>query len=320
MNTKEFSNKILIVIGGAGSIGVNLAETLLPYKPKKIYVIDNLSSGEKGFLPESKVIEFIYCDITNSAKLKEAIHKEASYIFHLAAHFANQNSVDFPISDLKTNVYGTINLYEVCKNLKSLKKIVFASSSCVYADIKDMKVDSKLYPYKTPYAINKLVGEFYSKFYSSTFGIPIVIIRIFNTYGKYELPGKYRNVITNFIYKALRDEDIIITGDGNETRDFTYVKDTIQVILKACFSSYRNSEVFNAGTGKEIKIIDIANTIKNLTQSNSKILFKEKRSWDNIKSRKSNISKTKSKLGYVPSYLNFESNINEVILWQKNNI
>ena len=117
--------------------------------------------------------------------------------------------MDFPISDLNTNVYGTVNLYEVCKDLKNLKKIVFASSSCVYSDIVDMKVDSSLYPYKTPYAINKLVGEFYSKFYSSTFNVPIVIVRIFNTYGKYEKPGQYRNVITNFIFNALKGEDII---------------------------------------------------------------------------------------------------------------
>ena len=122
----------------------------------------------------------------------------------------------------------------------------------------------------------------------------------FNTFGPGELPGEYRNVIPNFIAKALRNEPLIITGTGDETRDFTFVDNTVDLLIKSAFSHFKKGEVFNAGTGKSQKIIDIANQIISLTGSNSQITFVEQRGWDHIAERCSEISKSERELGYVP--------------------
>lgn len=127
--------------------------------------------------------------------------------------------------------------------------------------------------------INKYVEELYAKYYAMQFAIPIVSIRIFNTYGPGEMPGKYRNVIPNFIEKALNNEELTITGDGAEIRDFTYVDDTVTCLKLAATSDYSTGEFFNAGTSTPITISHLAKTIIKLCKSDSKIAFTQRRSW-----------------------------------------
>lgn len=310
-------NSKVLITGGAGSIGINLIEKLLELNVKSILILDNLTSGNFHFIPKDERVKFEPIDIFRVDKLKSALDSfKPEYIFHLAAHFANQNSVEHPFSDIQTNVIGTVNLLELSKNNRELKKFIYASSSCVYGDSEVMSERDFIYPYETPYAINKYTAEIYVKYYAHLFKMPTISIRIFNTFGKYELAGRYRNVIPNFIDKALNGEDLTITGDGEETRDFTYVANTISLLLLGATSKVANGDYFNGGTGVETKIIDLANLIIKYSDSKSNIIFKPRRDWDLVTKRVSNIEKSKEILGYEPKY-SFKDGLKTLIKWHK---
>jgi len=267
-------------------------------KANKIIIIDDLSSGRKENIPDSDKVIFIEDSITNDEALEKAFSHNPEIVFHLAANFANQNSVDHPRKDLEVNGMGTLKLLQLCvKN--NVKRFIYISSSCVYGNrpgslsekIKDFRLD-------TPYAITKLLGERYTSFFQEYYKLPTVIIRIFNSYGPGEMPGKYRNVIPNFIQKALNKEKLPITGTGEETRDFNYVGDIVNGLILAAENEKAVGEVLNIGSGKETKIIDLANKINKLTKNPAGIEMTEKRDWDNVKKRKANIKKAKEVLDY----------------------
>ena len=310
-------NSIVLITGGAGAMGINLIDRLLKEGVSKIAVIDNLSSGNVVFLPKDYRIEFYPVDIYRVDELKSVMQEiEPDYIFHLAAHFANQNSVDHPLSDIQTNIIGTMNLLELSRDNKKLKKFVYSSSSCLYGDSEVMSEDDFIYPHETPYAINKYTAEMYVKYYAHLYSLPTISIRVFNTYGPYEVSGKYRNVIPKFIENALLGRDIFITGDGKESRDFAYYENTIGLLVSASLSDERDGDYFNGGTGEETTIIDLANLIIKLTDSTSKVVFKPRRDWDLVTKRVSNIEKSKKILSYSPS-IKLEDGLVRYILWYK---
>lgn len=315
-------NKILIT-GGLGAIGKNLIELLLKKGPCQILVIDNLTSNnylDAIFFKHNPSIWIEVLDIYDHNKLDAIVSKfQPDYIFHLAAHFANQNSVDFPRSDINANVLGTVNLLESARKLENLKKIVYSSSSCVYGSLtENMKEDVFVSPYETPYAINKLVGEYYMRFYSFYYKVPSISIRIFNTYGPWDPSGVYRNFIPNLIDRCLNHDEIIVTGDGSETRDFTFVSDTCEILYLA--SRYDGAHrVFNAGTGIETRIIDLINIIKLEANSKSAVRYVERRAWDDVKSRKANIESAKQCLGYAPR-ISLVDGLRKTIDWRKNQL
>jgi nucleoside-diphosphate-sugar epimerase len=306
-----------VITGGAGSIGINFIELLLKNNPEKIVVIDNESSGNRKFLPANSRIDFRAVSICDKEALKTLLEEtNPHYIFHLAAHFANQNSVDHPYADIETNIVGTLNLLEFSRSNPNLQKFVYASSSCVYGDSEEMKEEDYIYPYETPYAIDKYAAEMYTKYFAHLHGLPTVSVRIFNTYGPYELPGKYRNVIPNFIDRAFRNEPIIITGTGEETRDFTYAEDTARLLLLAAQSPVADGDFFNGGCGREITIKMLAEMIIRLCESKSEIIYRPRRTWDLVTKRVSDISKSRSVLGYNPE-VEFEAGLAKTIQWHR---
>ena len=300
----------IVVTGGSGMIGSNLVNRLVR-DGQNVYNIDNLSGGSFNSLTDNN---FIYCDVSNRQKLFDVLDYICpSIIFHCAAHFANQNSVDYPLSDINDNLNALINILDYAKMHNV--KVIFTSSSCVYGNnLEIMSVDSELKPYDTPYAINKFAGELYCKYYNNTFGVQLNIVRIFNTYGPGELPGKYRNVIPNFFKLALSADDLVITGTGSERRDFTFVDDTIELLMKASHSNYWNADVFNAGTGQSTEISNLAKKIKNLTQSSSKIVYTDRRKWDHVPVRVSDITHSKKCLDYSPS-ISLDEGLRRTHLW-----
>lgn len=295
------NNAKVLVTGGAGAIGLNLIERMLESGVGSVMVIDNLSSGYKNYLPNDERIIFIKADIGEIESYRKQMEEfKPNYVFHLAAHFANQNSVDHPFKDVQANIIGTMNLLEICKENDRLKKFVYTSSSCVYGSSAFMAEKDYIYPHETPYAINKYTAELYVKYYASMYKIPSVSIRVFNTYGPYEPHGAYRNVIPNFIVRAIKGDPLFITGDGTETRDFTFVGNTTQLLTLAALSSINDGEIFNGGTGKLTQIINLAKMIIEYTGSSSEIVFKERRNWDAVKDRMSDITKSQKILGYEP--------------------
>lgn len=288
----------VLITGGRGAIGFALAARLSRDGFGAIYTVDDLSAGGHN---KDLYGQFVHCDVSNAEKLGKLIKKIApTHVFHLAAHFANQNSVDFPLSDAQANILGTINLFESLRGLNSIDKLVYASSSCVYGHAPTMCEDAAVSAFETPYAISKYAGELYARYYAEVHKIPAVSIRIFNTYGPGEAPGQYRNVIPNFINLALDGSPITITGDGSETRDFTYIEDTVDLLLRASVSEFAGGEVFNGGTGVETRISDLAELVVRLTESKSKIIHVPRRNWDQIPNRKADNRKSRTLLGYDP--------------------
>jgi len=288
-------SKILIT-GGCGFIGTNLVKRLLQ-EGHEIFVIDDFSSGFKQLIHEKIVM--IKGSIEDKSKLDECFSYKPDYVIHLAALFANQNSVEHPSKDLSVNGLGMIKVLEWCKKNK-VKKVLYSSSSCVYGNKTMMSEnDIDLCP-DTPYAITKLLGENYAKFWSSHHGLDVVTVRLFNVYGPGDFPGIYRSVVPNFIKLALQGRPLIITGTGKETRDFSYVEDTVEGISKVLFEETDPGDIFNIATGIKTSILEIANTINFHCKNNSEIIFEKPRKWDHVIHRQANIDKIKSLLGFTP--------------------
>jgi UDP-glucose 4-epimerase len=304
------------VVGGAGFIGSNLVRKLLS-KGHEVVVIDDLSSGRLEFIPKN--VEFHHCDIVRQDRLLTTGLENANYVFFLAAQFANELSTKIPMSDASTGTLGFLNVLEILKRSSNLKKLVYTSSSCVYGNGSNpvMNEEDKLYPVETPYAIQKYVGELYSKFYSDYFKLPIISLRIFNTYGPFEVAGENRNVTAKFLDAALSGGDINITGTGNEQRDYTFVGDTAELLyLSALSAETTNGEVFNAGTGKVTSTIDLASKILEIASSKSKIKYLPLRDWDHVLYRCSNINKATNILNYNPN-TGLEEGLKKTIEWYK---
>lgn len=302
----------VLITGGFGAIGVNLVATLRADPGLEVCVVDDFSSGVVNYIPQ---VQFTHLDIANAERVAGFFRDyKPNQIYHLAAHFANQNSVDHPVSDTMTNVVGTINILEAQRTNTYLKKFVFASSSCVYGNNTEMSEAVAITPYETPYAINKYVGELYCRYYAEVHAVPTVCARIFNTYGPGELPGKYRNVVPNFIARALRDEEIVITGTGDETRDFTFVSDTVDLLRHLAGSSFQAGEVFNGGTGRKTRIGELAELIIAATGSRSGVRHASRRSWDHVADRCADTRISRDVLGYTPK-VNLREGIAHTIEW-----
>lgn len=297
-----FSGKTVLVTGGAGAIGGNLVRALNELEIRKIIILDNLSSSYPWNIPQGPKIQFIRGDILNDENLKWAFRAKPDIVYHLAAHFANQNSVDSPEKDLMVNGLGILKVLQYAQ-LIDVDRFVYSSSGCgVYG------LESKM-PFEesdisihlhTPYQITKLLGELYTNYFHNLYEMSIVNARFFNSYGPGEVPGKYRNVIPNFFYWAMNGLPLPITGDGTETRDWTYVGDIVNGLLAMGVKDEAIGEAFNLGAGKEQRVIDMANAVNTLTGNAAGIRYVERRDWD-VKTRLlSCIDKSRRCLGYEP--------------------
>lgn len=305
--------KKILITGGCGFVGKNLTNYLV--KKYKVFIIDNFSSGNKKFIPKN--VKIIDLNINNQTDLLKIFKKNKFYaVIHCAANFANQNSIENIYLDSFSNIIGTINLLELSKNFK-IKKFIYLSSSCIYKSSKSSE-DILNPSYKTPYAISKFTGEQYVSFYNDYYDFNATSLRLYNFYGPYDYTGKYRNVIPNFIEKALINKPLQIHGRGNSTRDFTFVKDFFSVVEKILMYPNRYNKVYNFGSSSTIKIKNLANKIIKLSNSKSKILSIKARKWDQFSKRKANNRKLLKDFKSL-KFTNINKGLLETINWMKNN-
>ena len=309
-------NKNILVTGGAGAIGSNLVNQLSEIPSRRITVLDNLSSGHVDNIIMRKNVRFIQGSVESDEDLRQAISESTDVVFHLAANFANQNSVDFPQRDLQVNGMGTLKILLHSVENK-VKKFVYTSSSCVYGD-RNEPLDEKCQEYSldTPYAITKLLGERYVRFFTQHHGLNAVTLRYFNVYGPNEYPGKYRNVIANFFVKAMKNEEIVITGTGEETRDFNFVRDSVRATILASEKDGAIGKVINVASGRETTINDLVKLILNITGSKSNVIYRERRNWDTVTRRVASVAVAKEVLGYQPE-VDLESGLRQYYEWLK---
>ncbi|MGB4026750.1 MAG: NAD-dependent epimerase/dehydratase family protein [Acetomicrobium sp.] len=315
-----FQGKTVLVTGGAGAVGSNLVNRLDELETKKIIILDNLSSSYEWNIPRSPKVLFIKGDILDDEKLKWAFKEKPDIVYHLAAHFANQNSVDNPETDLMVNGMGILKVLQYA-HLVQVERFIYSSSGCgIYGADSKMPFqehDTSMQLY-TPYQVTKMLGELYTNYFHNLYGLPIVNARFFNSYGPGEVPGQYRNVIPNFFYWAMHGQPLPITGSGEETRDFTYVGDIVNGLLAMVYYQDAIGESINIGSGKEIMIKDLAQWINEITDNKAGIVFKERRNWDKKNRLLSCIDKAKRILKYDPQ-MEFKEGLKNVYKWFQEN-
>lgn len=289
-----------LVTGGNGAVGCNLARKLLD-QGAKVTVLDDFSQSDARNLTPHRNLVVVKGDITDNRLLSKVFSRRFDYVFHLAARFANELSVKDPLEDLRVNVQGTLQVLLYASKQKP-ERFLYTSSSSLYGHQKNPVMKETMMPNpSTPYATSKLTAEYYCKSIHELYGMDYAIVRLSNSYGPHDPPGRYRNAIPNFFENAMKQKPITITGTGKETRDFTFVEDCVEGIILAATKKGGRNEIFNLGTGKETQILDIAKLILKVTKSKSLIHYKPMRSFDHVKRRKMDVSKAKRMLGYSPS-------------------
>ncbi len=319
MNYSDYNGKTVLVTGGAGCVGSNLTRKLSDFVDNVI-ILDNLDSAYEWNIPSRDNIQFINGDILDDEALKRVFKEKPDYVFHLAAHFANQNSVDNPELDLMVNGVGILKVLQYAQ-LVGVERFVYSSSGCgVYG------LDSKM-PFEehdisinlhTPYQVTKLLGELYTNYFHNLYDLPIVNARFFNVFGPGEVPGKYRNVIPNFFYWSMTKQALPITGDGSETRDWTFVEDIVDGLLAMGIKEEAIGEAINLGSGAETRVIDMANMVNELTGNEEGIAYAARRNWDAKTQLLSSIDKAKEILGYQPK-VTFKEGLRRTHEWFLNN-
>jgi nucleoside-diphosphate-sugar epimerase len=320
-----YKGKNVLVTGGAGAIGSNLiiALSTLVGENGKVVILDNLSSIKERSLwnvtPLPNIM-FVEGDVRSDIDLKRVFKEDINQVFHLAAFFANQNSVDYPEVAAEVDITGQIKLLEYSR-LAKIERIVYASSGCaIYGSYPQLplKEDFISMHLTTPYQINKMTGEMYCNFYAHHYDMRIVNCRFFNSYGPGEVPGQYRNVIPNFIYWAMKGQSLPLTGTGEETRDFAYVLDLVQGIVKAGYYEDAIGENFNLASGREISIMEMANLVNEVTGNSAPIISKPRRKWDTKPRLLASIEKAENLIGYQPM-VEFKEGFMKNIEWFKDN-
>lgn len=317
----DFRDKVVLVTGGAGAIGSNLVKRLSTLGCRRVLVLDDLSSGVEWNIPPAPNVLFIRGDVTDDISLKRVFQERPQLVFHLAAFFANQNSVDYPERDLVVNGLGTLKVLEYATLSGTVERFVYASSGCsIYGSEAPLPLREEFMSMhlSTPYQITKMLGELYCNFFYHHYGLKVVKTRFFNSYGPGEVPGQYRNVIPNFIYWALKGLPLPITGTGEETRDFTFVEDLVDGILLAATSEQAVGREYNLSGDQEVRIIDLANLINELTGNKAGVVFLPRRKWDTKTRIKASIERARRELGYNPK-TPLEEGLKRTIEWFKEN-
>jgi UDP-glucose 4-epimerase len=292
-------NKRIIITGGAGFIGSNLAYELA--NDNAIIIIDDLSTGRMeniAGLIDKEGVTFVERSILDLHVLEE-LFDGVDFVFHQAAICSVPRSIENPLSTNEANITGTLNVLIAARDNK-VKKVMFASSSSVYGDTPTLpKTEDMVTNPQSPYALTKLVGEHYCRIFHQIYKLPTVCLRYFNVYGPRQNPSsQYAAVIPRFISKVSQDKSPIIYGDGDQTRDFTFVKDVIQANIIAAETNATG--IFNVGTGNNTTINALAESIIKFMGKDILPVYQEPRAGD-VRDSLADISRARA-IGYAPQY------------------
>ncbi|NLY18962.1 MAG: SDR family oxidoreductase [Clostridiaceae bacterium] len=314
-------DSIFLVTGGAGFIGSNLCEAILNMG-FKVVCLDNFSTGKRENIEEfldNKNFRLIEGDIRNLETCMMACDR-VDYVLHQAAWGSVPRSIEMPLLYEEINIKGTLNMMEAARRQK-VKKFVYASSSSVYGDHPILpKKEGQEGKLLSPYALTKRVNEEYGRLYKELYGLNTYGLRYFNVFGRRQNPdGIYAAVIPKFIKQLMNNERPTIHGDGNQSRDFTYIENVIEANIKACLAKPEVAgQSFNIAYGGEVFLIDIYYLLCKVLEKNIEPIFGEERRGD-IKHSHADISKARDLLGYEPEW-SFEQGIKVAIRWYLENI
>jgi UDP-glucose 4-epimerase len=321
------------VVGGAGFVGSNLTRRLADLGAAEIVVVDNLLSAERSNVPERPSVVFVEGSITDDAVLAK-LTPDLDIVFHLATFHGNQNSIADPLADHDHNSYTTLRLLEHLAKLPESPRVVYSSAGCTVAQktFDDAEATTEDDPVSlfldSPYQISKITGELYGNFYFARHGIEFVKARFQNVYGPGEVLGAgawrgtpatvWRNVIPTFIYLALRGEALPVENGGIATRDFIYVDDIVDGLVR-CATLGEANGVYNLASGVETSILGLAETINEITGNPSGVNLSPARDWDHSGKRFGSTTKSERELDFRPR-VGLRTGLTQTIAWTRENI
>ncbi|WP_179338076.1 SDR family oxidoreductase [Winogradskyella ludwigii] len=306
-HTADLSNLSFLITGGGGFIGSNLTEYLLRYNAKKVRVLDNFSNGHRENLAEfmdNPAFELIEGDIRDIETCKNAMDG-IDYVSHQAALGSVPRSINDPATTNEVNISGFLNMMIALKDSPTVKRMVYAASSSTYGDSKALpKVEDTIGKPLSPYAVTKYVNELYADVFGTTYDTDVIGLRYFNVFGPRQSPdGAYAAVIPLFMQALKDNEPSKINGDGEQTRDFTFIDNVVQANVKGFFASSidAKNEVFNVACGERITINYLWESLRMAADSDLKAIYGPNRQGD-VRDSLADISKAQDLLGYQPKY------------------
>jgi UDP-glucose 4-epimerase len=297
----------VLVTGGAGFIGAHIVTRLVGHGAQ-VRVVDNLSTGnEQRLSPVRQSIEFIHGDLADGKTCDEAVNG-VQYVLHQAAIPSVQRSIKDPLGSHRANVTATLNLLESCRKA-GVRRVIYAASSSAYGDttVLPKREDLPANPL-SPYALQKLVGESYCKLYYELFGLETVALRYFNVFGPGQDPhSEYSAVIPRFINRLLAREALTVFGDGNQSRDFTYIDNVVDANLLALTAKNAPGEVFNVGCGARFSLRHLIEKLEQILGTIARVDYLPARDGD-VRDSLADIKKARNLLGYEPK-ISFEAGL-----------
>jgi len=301
-----------LVTGGAGFIGSHLSEELIR-RGHRVRVVDSLITGKRHNLKHLPEVEFVEADLADFAACARAV-EGVDYVLHQAAIPSVPRSVKDPITSNRANIDASINILVAARDA-GVKRLVYAGSSSAYGDTPTLpkREDMPTKPL-SPYALQKLVAEQYCQMFTRLYGFETVTIRYFNVFGPRQDPGSpYSGVISLFSTALLDDRRPTIYGDGEQTRDFTYVANVVDGVLRACAAPHAAGEVINVATGGRISLNDLLRTMNQIVGTAVQALYAEARVGD-VRDSQADISKARRLLGYAP-LVSLEEGLRRTLEW-----
>lgn len=304
-----------VVTGGAGFIGSNTVDELMR-RGHSVVVLDDLSAGKEENLADVRnKISFIKGSITDLETVRKAMH-EADYVLHLAARTSVPRSVKDPIETNRINVDGTLNVLLAARDAK-VKRVVFAASSSAYGETPTLpKVETMQPAPISPYGVTKYVGELYAQTFGRVYGLENVSLRYFNVFGPRQDPNSpYSGVLSKFCTAFLESTQPVIYGDGEQSRDFTYVENVVQANLLACEAPNASEKVFNVGTGNRFTLNQTVALLQRIAGENLESKYEPPRDGDILHSQ-ADITQSRAVLGYNPT-VEFEEGLQRTFDWYR---
>ena len=303
-----------LVTGGAGFIGSHIAAALAA-RGDRVRIADNLSTGYRHNLAVNPGAEFLEGDLADPAFAARAV-AGMDLVFHQAAIPSVPRSVKDPVTSHRANIDATLNVLEAARHA-GVRRVVYAASSSAYGDTPVLPKHEAMPPNPlSPYALQKLVGEQYGQLFTRLYGLETVSIRYFNVFGPRQDPtSAYSGVISQFAKALLDGRAPTIYGDGGQTRDFTYIDNVVDGVLRAADAPAASGDVMNVATGGRISLLELFAAMKRITGADVEPVFAEARAGD-VRDSQADISRAKRLLGYEP-VVSFEEGLAQTIAWYR---
>lgn len=321
-----------VVVGGGGFVGAKVVNMLLLDVENKVTIIDNFLSSEKSLVPKSNRVRLIEGSASETEVLNQ-IEGPIDFFYQLACFHGNQSSISRPLDDFENGLKTTLVCLDWVSRFHPLSRFIYSGAGCAVAEktwdspIPVAENDFTSLQHDSPYSISKISGEMYCLYFWKQFNLEVIRVRFQNAYGPGEILGAgkwrgnestiWRNVIPTIIWRSLNSEVIEVFGEGLASRDFIYIKDLARGVIDAAHEGVAG-EVYNLATEKETRIIDLVNIIIQETQSNSEIIIKPRRAWDNSGRRFGSKAKSLTELGFEAK-VGIEEGLRETIEWTKHN-